>query len=62
VGGDREYVDEPGWFESLVGYEPVASVTDATLWLAKYQPHRLEEWLMKEHPRLREWLAHRQTP
>jgi hypothetical protein len=36
-------------------YEPVQSIKDATLWLRRYHPERLDDWLNR-HEHLRLWL------
>jgi hypothetical protein len=40
-------------------YEPAASTAQATLWLQRYEPERLDDWLDR-HDRLRAWLEARQ--
>jgi hypothetical protein len=47
-------VDEP--------YQPAQSTQDATLWLRRYHPERLEAWLQQHEPRLRTWLNKQPSP
>jgi hypothetical protein len=43
-------------------YEPVQSTRDATLWLCRYHPERLADWLSKHEPQLRLWLDKQPMP
>jgi len=45
-----------------VAYVPPASTIDATLWLRRWHPERLEAWLNRHDPRLRKWLKKQRAP
>jgi hypothetical protein len=60
--GVRTIVDDNADDAIEVDYEPVSSIKDATLWLRRYHPERLEDWLMKQDPRLRLWLDRQPLP
>jgi hypothetical protein len=50
----RFWPEKPGTNGVRV-YEPPTSLMDATLWIRKYAPERLDDWLDR-HDRLRQWL------
>lgn len=52
AGGASLFADPPS-----VPYEPARSTQDATLWLRRYHPERLEAWLERHDPQLRDWLS-----
>lgn len=44
-------------FRGVGKREPSKSLRDATLWLRKYHPHKLPDWLARHEPELAEWLG-----
>jgi hypothetical protein len=55
VGTLWRRLNQPRRFNS----EPPRSTQEATLWLQKYAPERLDDWLVRHDPGLRQWLEDR---
>ena len=61
IGSKYGHFFEPGK-KNDAPYEPARSTQDATLWLRRWHPERLEAWLNRHQPELRTWLNKRTPP